>query len=337
MSNNSWKQYGGISKMDNFNTINASTIIADQFVSRSVRPQYQLLNGTFEVTEDIISGNSSYSNVDVFSNRDIYTNNKLFFGNNTFVKNGDNLPTLTDVQKNTHAYLYGNDTNIGINTIIPKTCFNITGSVGSITDILTVESKNVLVRNIIAQNINQRGIVVNADDASSNILFYNDVSTNSINIPDAMIKYQDVGLLTTQTTEHILSTAKIIQHDSSGGTLLMNTNGTALNSSGYLDVDISGEIDFYTNTGFKFDCLNTTTFTMNDISTNIITNGDIKLFTDNNNIVFDTSGGVIVFESGDINLNTLLKFSPPERGVSNELLHNETVTIYDNNNYYYHK
>ena len=332
MSNNSWKQYGGISKMDNFNTINASTIIADQFVSRSVRPQYQLLNGTFEVTEDIISGNSSYSNVDVFSNRDIYTNNKLFFGNNTFVKNGDNLPTLTDVQKNTHAYLYGNDTNIGINTIIPKTCFNITGSVGSITDILTVESKNVLVRNIIAQNINQRGIVVNADDASSNILFYNDVSTNSINIPDAMIKYQDGGLLTTQTTEHILSTAKIIQHDSSGGTLLMNTNGTALNSSGYLDVDISGEIDFYTNTGFKFDCLNTTTFTMNDISTNIITNGDIKLFTDNNNIVFDTSGGVIVFESGDINLNTLLKFSPPERGVSNELLHNETVTIYDNNN-----
>jgi len=344
MSNNSWKQYGGISKMDNFNTINASTIIADQFVSRSVRPTYQLLNGTFEVTEDLISGNSSYSNVDTFSNRDIYTNNKLFFGNNTFVKDGNNLPTLTDVQKITHAYLYGNDTNIGINTIIPKTSFNITGTVGSITDILTVESKNVLVRNIIAQNINQRGIVVNADDISSNILFYNDVSTNSINVPDAMIKYQDGGLLTTQTTEHILSTAKIIQHDSSGGTLLMNSTGTTLNSSGYLDVDISGEINFYTDTGFIFDSSNDfiincsgTLLSLNDLSCNLNSTGNIILSSFGQdglggNIVLDSSGGIIEFNSGDIKLNTLLKFSPPERGVSNELLHNETVTIYDNDN-----
>jgi len=344
MSNNSWKQYGGISKMDNFNTINASTIIADQFVSRSVRPTYQLLNGTFETTEDLISGNSSYSNVDTFSGRDIYTNNKLFFGNNTFGKDGDNLPTLTDVQKITHAYLYGNDTNIGINTIIPKTSFNITGTVGSITDILTVESKNVLVRNIIAQNINQRGIVVNADDISSNILFYNDVSTNSINVPDAMIKYQDGGLLTTQTTEHILSTAKIIQHDSSGGTLLMNSTGTTLNSSGYLDVDISGEINFYTDTGFIVDSSNDfvincsgTILSLNDLSCNINSTGNV-IFSSfgqdglGGNIILDSSGGVIEFNSGDIKLNTLLKFSPPERGVSNELLHNETVTIYDNDN-----
>ena len=53
MSNNSWKQYGGISKMDSFNTINASTIIADQFISRSTRPTYQYLNGTFEVSLDL--------------------------------------------------------------------------------------------------------------------------------------------------------------------------------------------------------------------------------------------------------------------------------------------
>ena len=75
MSNNSWKQYGGISKIDNFNTINASTIIADQFISRSVRPTYQVLNGTFEVTDDLLAGNSIHCDVDMFSNRDIYTNN----------------------------------------------------------------------------------------------------------------------------------------------------------------------------------------------------------------------------------------------------------------------
>ena len=335
MSNNSWKQYGGISKTNDFNTINASTIIADQFVSRAVRATYQLLNGTFEVTVDVLAGNSMYANNDVFSGRDMYTNNKIFFGNGTFTKSGTNLPSLTPAEKNTYAYLYGNENNIGVNTMLPKTCFNITGNTDEVTGILTVESKNELVRNIIAQNKNQHGIVVNADDASSNILFYNDISTNSINIPDAMIKYQDGGLLTTQTTERILSTAKVIQHDSSNNTLLMDSNGTTLNSSGYLDVDISGVIDLYTDTEFKFDCSNTSIFTMNDTSTNIITNGDIKLFTDNKNIVFDTSGGVIEFDSGDIKLNTLLKFSPPERGISNELLHNETMTIYDNSNRQY--
>ena len=90
MSNNSWKQYGGISKMDSFNTINASTIIADQFISRSTRPTYQYLNGTFEVSLDlsaavnVIAGNSIYTDKDIFVHRDIYSNNKLYFGNNTF-------------------------------------------------------------------------------------------------------------------------------------------------------------------------------------------------------------------------------------------------------------
>ena len=65
MSNNSWKQYGGISKTNDFNTINASIIIADEFVSRAVRATYQLLNGTFEVTNDIIARHGVYADNDV--------------------------------------------------------------------------------------------------------------------------------------------------------------------------------------------------------------------------------------------------------------------------------
>jgi len=156
MSNNSWKQYGGINKFNNFNTINASTIIADQFVSRSSKPTYQYLNGTFEVSLDlsagvnVLSGNSMYSNRDIFVNRDVYTNNKLFFGNNTFQNDGNNFPALAS--DTTHAYIYGDSNNIGMNTTTPKTVFNITGTIDSVTDILTVESSNVNVRNIIAQN-----------------------------------------------------------------------------------------------------------------------------------------------------------------------------------------
>jgi hypothetical protein len=191
MSNNSWKQYGGISKTDNYNTINASTIIADQFISRSTRPTYQFLNGTFEVSLDlsagvnVLAGNSIYASNDIFVNRDVYTNNKLFFGNNTFRNTGNNFPALAGTS--THAYLYGNSSNIGVNTLLPKTVFNITGTVASVTDILTVESGNVYIRNIIAQNVNRRGVVIDADDVSSNILFYNDVATDKSNVPDATI------------------------------------------------------------------------------------------------------------------------------------------------------
>ena len=254
MSNNLWKQYGGISKTDNFNTINASTIIADQFISRSVRPTYNFFNGTFEVALDlsagvnVLAGNSIYSAKDVFVNRDLYTNNKLFFGNNTFQNTGNNFPALST--PNTYAYLFGNSSNIGVNTILPKTVFNITGTIGSVTDILTVESSNVYVRNIIAQNVNQRGVVIDADDVSSNILFYNDVSTNKTNIPDATIKFQDGGILTTRTTNRIINSSRASQIDTSGGQLLMDASGTVLTSSGYLSMDVSGEMQLKSKRGY---------------------------------------------------------------------------------------
>ena len=369
MSNNLWKQYGGISKTDNFNTINASTIIADQFISRSVRPTYNFFNGTFEVALDlsagvnVLAGNSIYSAKDVFVNRDLYTNNKLFFGNNTFQNTGNNFPALST--PNTYAYLFGNSSNIGVNTILPKTVFNITGTIGSVTDILTVESSNVYVRNIIAQNVNQRGVVIDADDVSSNILFYNDVSTNKTNIPDATIKFQDGGILTTRTTNRIINSSRASQIDTSGGQLLMDASGTVLTSSGYLSMDVSGEMQLKSKRGYllntsggmikldqstgnmQFDASNDFilncsggAFLLNDDSTILRTVGNITLLSSGQTglggkIVFDSSGGNIDFNSGTIKLNTLLQFSPPGRGVSNELLHNETLTVYDNSNSQY--
>ena len=369
MSNNSWKQYGGISKTDNFNTINASTIIADQFISRSVRPTYNFFNGTFEVALDlsagvnVLAGNSIYSAKDVFVNRDLYTNNKLFFGNNTFQNTGNNFPALST--PNTYAYLFGNSSNIGVNTILPKTVFNITGTIGSVTDILTVESGNVYIRNIIAQNVNQRGVVIDADDVSSNILFYNDVSTNKTNIPDATINFQDGGILTTRTTNRIINSSRTSQIDTSGGQLLMDASGTVLTSSGYLSMDVSGEMHLKSKRGYllntsggmikldqsngnmQLDASNDViincsggAFLLNDDSTILRTVGNITLLSSGQTglggkIVFDSSGGNIDFNSGTIKLNTLLQFSPPGRGISNELLHNETLTVYDNSNSQY--
>ena len=98
MSNNSWKQFGGISKMEAFNVINANTVVAEQFVSRSTRPIYQYLNGTFEVSGDLSAANNImtksnfYSDIDTTVNNNIYANQKLFFGAGTFEPITPDLP-----------------------------------------------------------------------------------------------------------------------------------------------------------------------------------------------------------------------------------------------------
>jgi len=363
MSNNSWKQYGGIGKTDNFNTINASTIIADQFISRSTRPTYQFFNGTFETSYDLsagvnlLAGNSIYSSKDIFVNRDLYTNNKLFFGNNTFQNDGNNFPALST--PNTYAYLYGNSSNIGVNTILPKTVFNITGTVGSATDILTVESGNVYIRNIIAQNVNKRGVVIDADDVSSNILFYNDLSTDKPNVPDAKIKYEDGGILTTRTSNLILNSARTVRIDTSGGQLVMDSTKTALTTSGYLSMDISGNISLKSGSNIVLDIsrckitLNENKSIIVDTSNEFIVNypsGNLKLNGDGTtidavrdvnitssgidnaggNIKLDTKGGSITMNSKELLLNAKLKFSPLDRAILNYNAYDETITVFDN-------
>ena len=71
MSNNSWKQYGGISRMEEFNVINANTVVAEQFVSRSTRPIYQYLNGTFEVSGDLSAANNIITSTNFYCKSDI--------------------------------------------------------------------------------------------------------------------------------------------------------------------------------------------------------------------------------------------------------------------------
>ena len=145
MSNNSWKQYGGTSKIDSLNTISVGTVIADQFVSRSVRPTYQFYNGTIQVSlnvmadTDIISGNSIYTKKDLFVKKDSYINNKLYFGNNINYPPDVSftMPTALPLD-NSCAYMHGTYQNIGVNTMSPNTAFHITGVIAEVTDILTV-------------------------------------------------------------------------------------------------------------------------------------------------------------------------------------------------------
>ena len=357
MSNNSWKQYGGQSKMDNFNVINASTIVAEQFVSRSTKPIYQYLHGTFEVSMDlsaginILAGNSIYSNVDLFVNKDIYSNNKIYFGGNTFNNTYADFPDYTFPARainSTHAFFFGDASFVGLNTVSPETNFHITATIPEHTDILTIENKNAYIRNIMAQNKNKKGIVMDANDTNSNIHFFTDNSTNSLNTPDATINYTENGVLSTTTTNAILSSSRLIQVDTSGGTIYMDAIKTQVDSSGYIVMNTSAGFildtsfsyshidnitgDMYTDTSGQF-ILHSSGgyFLLNEDKALLSSSGHVELHASGGYVEIDSNGGEIVFNSGQVNLNTLLDFTPPLRGLSGEL-YNETITVYDNSN-----
>ena len=353
MSNNSWKQYGGISKMDDFNVINASTIVAEQFISRSTKPIYQYLNGTFEVSLDlsagvnIIASNSIYTAVDLYVNKNIYSNNKIFFGGNTFVNTGNSFPARPD--DTTHAFLYGDLSYVGVNILKPKTIFNVTGTVSGETEIVTFESKNDYVRNILAQNKNERGLVIDASNDITNIYFFNDSSTNVSNSPDAMIRYTKGGYLHMDTSYGISSSSKYNRIDTSGGTIYMDIMKTQVDSSGYIimntsggfmldtsgsythidrsngniNIDSSGQYILHSSGGY---------FLLDNESAVLSSEGRVELHASGGYVEIDSNNGEIVFNSGLVKLNTLLDFTPPERDISTNVLFNETLTVYDNSN-----
>ena len=316
MSNNSWKQYGGIAKMEEYNVINANTIVAEQFVSRSTRPIYQFLNGTFEVSNDlsaannIITSNSFYCFVDTTVNNNLYANQKLFFGSGTFQPISSNLST-----DSSHAFMYGNSNFIGVNIQNPNAIFHVTSNVPEETNILVVESSNNYIRNILAQNKNDRGVVLDADDTSANLYFHLDSSTNRFNVSDANITYTLGGNLSTSVSNDFIVHSKFnniralenIHFDSSGGYIL-DTSGTSTlidRSNANMTTDISGIYKFHSF-------------------------GDYLLST-SDDMNFTVLNGNINIDTNKTNYHSFVNISHTTRGISGET-YDQLLTVYDVSN-----
>ena len=142
----------------------------------------------------------------------------------------------------THAYLYGDASYVGVNIQNPNSIFHITSNVPEETNILTVESSNNYIRNILAQNKNSRGVVLDADDNSSNIFFHLDSSTNKFNVSDANITYSVGGYLSSHSIYNKVNALENVTIDSSGGYVL-DTSGTNTfidRNTGNIKTDLSG-------------------------------------------------------------------------------------------------
>ena len=263
MSNNSWKQYGGVEKINSFNVISSSIIIAEEFVSKNTNPGKEIFNGSLEVTVDLIAGrnavaqndmivsNSISAIKDLYINRDLYIDNKLYFFslNPTAYISTVQLDSVLPLDTS-HAYITGDFYNIGVNVKEPKTAFHISCDNSSTSHILTVNSNNDYIRNVVAKNKNKKGIVTDANNDESKIMFFNDTSTNSLNSQDGLVRYASGGYLTLATTNEIKERSRKTFFNTSGGSFTMDNSGIVLQSNESIFIDSSSGFLLDTSQGF---------------------------------------------------------------------------------------
>jgi UDP-3-O-[3-hydroxymyristoyl] glucosamine N-acyltransferase len=289
----SWRQYGGTQK-STISTVNAGSIVANQFLSRStaaninqfdnLKVKGQLLSQDF-----IQSGTYIQALGQLITSGNLFVKDSLFFGTDA---SRVNLPW---------TYITGNPTGISINNERPEAALHITGLS---FEVLKVDTSMNYIRNIIGQNVNARGVVIAADDASSNIYFYNDVSTNTLNKADSFIKNQPGSGLTIGS-----SSASVISLDNQGNVL----------------ISAAGTLSLFSTTG-KFNISsNSTTLQSYLIVANRKQNYDAKynesaIIYDNSNVtylrnVYDVSsaltGNSLSLLAIDNSSNTFLRFIDP--------------------------
>ena len=369
-NNEEWKKFGGVAKVNSFNVINTGTLIADQFVSRSSRPTNQSFNGSLEVTVDLVAGNDAEAGnnihagnsitafADIFINQNAYINHKIFF----FSTDPTSDASLVDlssalVSDTSHAFIAGDISNIGINIVDPKTIFHISCDVSNVTDILTVESSNGLIRSIMSQTKDKKGIVFDASNETSNIAFFNggeDVSTNKLNTPTAFIRHVSGGFLSINTSNTVDVSSATFFVDTSGVNLKLDGSGVVLESSGSIIIDTSSSIQLDSSRGFFLMDASTgainmgasgelrilTSISDDNIGSIFVLNKEQAMLSTSGGVLINSSGGIIelnatnkgevIFNSGSFNLNTTLNFAPPDIDISSNKLYNETITIYDN-------
>jgi hypothetical protein len=188
----SWKKYGGINNLDNFNTITTNSIITNYL---SIRQNYIgnftvdgsiYIHNYLYVIKDISSNGNIYASGDIISKSNIYVSGTLFV-NDLDISNNLIVVNKLYLGSSLSNYLYGNDTGIGVNKTNPICTFDISGST---QQVLNIQSHNITNTNVIASNVLSQGITVSASINTSSIQFFNNTPIQLNGISDAEISFQ---------------------------------------------------------------------------------------------------------------------------------------------------
>ena len=280
----SWKSYGGTNKTDNLQNISIGTLVADTILLRQNYATELTVQGSMQILGGItVNGNSTFLNntinkEDVFADKDLYINNKLYFG-----KKSD-----TGKAGAGYSFISGGSTLIGINTQSPSTSFDIT-DINNNDNVLTVRSQTNINRNVIAENINNHGIISYVKDdiyaSISSLQFFN----------KSIIVNQLSNSNTNQTAD------SIIQHkwlSNNTGILSLQGNNIRIDSSCVL-ISPRGYSDTITN------YFNESALIYDNLSTPYLYNCYNKKYA--------LSGNALSLISSDNSSNTFLNITSPNK------------------------
>ena len=146
MSSTSWKSYGGIYKTHKLNNLGVGTIVTDRIIVRKQNLAVQVIEdnvvieGYQETRGNLLATQNQVAYSSVFAGNSLFVDNRLLFINNlvnasiidgevTFgVDENNNLLPVEDLEtkyQDTHNYIGGNATSIGIGTDTPRNFFEI--------------------------------------------------------------------------------------------------------------------------------------------------------------------------------------------------------------------
>jgi predicted acyltransferase (DUF342 family) len=219
----SWRQYGGKSANDYYETLNVGTVIADRFLTRNTSAITNTFDNINVLGESIIQntaqfGANMFGKFNLYVSNDVFINKRLYFGTDL----------SGSFNEGDRTYMFGNTKNIGINTLTPNTTFHISGLE---YNILTVDTTQPYIRNIIGQNVNKYGVVVGASDQASFISFYNDSGNNTIstNKADSIIQYTRDSSLNITGKKAIDLSASTVKTNFDSGYSIMDSSGVKFN------------------------------------------------------------------------------------------------------------
>ena len=248
MSSNTWRQYGGTRKQNQFHNLTIGTLVADQVLLRESYAGKFKIPGSIFVGADVNAiGNvyafgSSVTTFDTYTGKNLYLKKNLYFGTDASINELDLL---------NHAYMAGNYANetIGVNTQNPISSFDIYGANSTQTQILSVNSLTTQVKSILGQNVNKSGIALSATDNNALLAFYVDTDLNYSSNPDAAIQYVRGGNMTYSAANNNISssintninstastylTAQTLTNITSGQNVTINTKNTNILSRLYV-------------------------------------------------------------------------------------------------------
>ena len=299
----SWKQYGGIRKNDKINNMGIGTIVADDIILRQVKVTTHIFDDTIVAKKDI----KIHRNLDVSQNVDISGDlvvHQNIYGLNYVLNTNRDISLNIEKAGGFRSYISSDIYKdcIGIGTNKPYAFVDISSVE---IDSFAIRNNQPYIRNILTQNQNNSGIVLDTNGDTAGIRFFHrDVSnTNAVPISNIIVDTSDSTLTLDSSFNNITS------RNTTTITSELSTNITTHNG----DISMNAESIYITS-------LSGDVYVSSENSTSIISiSGDID--------ISSNEGNITVSSNDATRMRSAVRISERDTILN---LKNEPLTIYDN-------